>query len=204
MVEHIPLSKLEEGFEKGTTHIQNMIDASKTLFDSKHYAMSISISILILEELTKFRVILTHLRKKKQITKEEWDVLSKGGSHDTKLTKLFEDAQDEVIQMGEEHQKRVQELSKKLGEGERSDFQILLLTLIEVYVQPFVIISDGVIKNFLLFCHKECCWRLGHSRTNYDCHGICDKYPKSEFCHPRPWEPQPHDEWSVRLHVHCT
>jgi len=111
MVEHVPLSKLEEGFEKGTAHIQNMIDSSKTLFDSKHYAMSISISILILEELTKFRVILIHLRKKKPISKEEWDALSKGGSHDTKLTKLFEDAQDEVIQMGEEHQNRVQKYS---------------------------------------------------------------------------------------------
>jgi AbiV family abortive infection protein len=125
MDEFIPLLKLEEGFEKQTSHIQGMIDSSKILFDSRNNTMSIAISILILEELTKFRDISIHLRERKSITKDEWDALSKIGSHNTKLTKLFENVQEEVIKMGEEHHKKVIELNRKLGENDHLDFESL-------------------------------------------------------------------------------
>lgn len=123
MDEFIPISKLKEGFGIATRHIQNMIDSSKILFDSKHYTTSISLSILTLEELTKFRVILIHFHNKIPITKEEWISLSKGGSHATKLKKIYEDAMKQVIEMGEKHHKKVQELGKKLGQNKLSDFQ---------------------------------------------------------------------------------
>ncbi len=125
MVTDIPLTQLKKGFLVGVNHIQEMLDSSKTLLDTGHYTMSISISILTLEEITKFNKISTHIRKRKPISKEEWKELSKPGSHNAKITKVFEYAHDQVIEMGEEHHERVQELSKKLDESDRLDFETI-------------------------------------------------------------------------------
>lgn len=126
MEEFIPVQKLEEGFHKETLHLQNMIDSCKVLLDSKHYTTSIALSILIFEELAKFRDILSHLHKKKPITKEEWISISKGGSHNTKLTKLLQDATKDVIELGEDHHKRVQRLERKIGNSKSPDFQQII------------------------------------------------------------------------------
>ena len=121
----ISLSKLEAGFGIGVNHIQEMLDSSKILFDTKHYTMSIVTSVLVLEEITKIAEISEHIRSKKSISKKEWNKLSGSWSHSTKLTKLVEDAQNKVIEMGEEHHQRVEELNKKLGESGHLDFQTL-------------------------------------------------------------------------------
>ena len=124
MSNDIPLSKLENGFRTGIAHIQRMIDSSIILHKSEHHSMSIAISILAHEELTKLRVMVVHIRDQKPLVWKEWKELSRGGSHNIKLEKLYKDALNDVIQMGQAHHEKVQELNQKIGGNNIPDFSI--------------------------------------------------------------------------------
>ena len=136
MSEDIPLSKLEDGFRKGIVHIQKMIDSSIILHKSEHHSMSIAISILAHEELAKLRDMVVHIRDQKPIIWKEWKEISGGGSHKAKLEKLYDDALNDVLQMGPAHHEKVREFNRKIGGNGITDFpkradmerQISLLT----------------------------------------------------------------------------
>ena len=124
MSKDIPLSKLENGFKKGIVHIQRMIDSSIILHKSEHYSMSIAISILTYEELAKLRDMVVHIRDQKPIIWKEWKEISRGGSHKTKLEKLYDDVLNDVLQSGPAHHEKVQELNQKIGGNDITDFPI--------------------------------------------------------------------------------
>ena len=124
MSKDIPLSKLEDGFRKGVVHIQKMIDSSTILHKSEHHSMSIAISILTHEELAKLRDMVVHIRDQKPIIWKEWKEISGGGSHKTKLEKLYDDALNDVLQMGPTHHEKVQELNQKIGGNDITGFPI--------------------------------------------------------------------------------
>jgi len=122
----IPNEKLLDGFLKEIKHIEQLLEASKQLHESKFYGVSIAISILAFEELPKLRLIETRLRESQPIKKQEWLSIVKGGSHNLKLVKLFEDSRQQVISMGEEHHTRVQKLHEKLGDPSFPSYQKIL------------------------------------------------------------------------------
>ena len=124
MSKDIPLPKLENGFRKGIVHIQRMMDSSIILHKSEHHSMSIAISILTHEELTKLRDMVVHIRDQKPIIWKEWKEISRGGSHEAKLEKLYNDALNDVLQMGPAHHEKVQELNRKIGRNDITDFPI--------------------------------------------------------------------------------
>ena len=124
MSKDIPLSKLEDGFRKGIVHIQKMIDSSIILHKSEHHSMSIAISILTHEELAKLRDMVVHISDHKPIIWKEWKEISGGGSHKTKLKKLYDDVLNDVLQMGPTHHEKVQELNQKIGGNDVTDFPI--------------------------------------------------------------------------------
>lgn len=155
MPKDIEISQLKEGFEIGVNHIQKMLDASKILFDAERYTMSISLAILSLEEITKISEISEHIRAKKAISNTKWSKLTQSGSHNTKLTKLFVDSQNKVIEMGEKHHKKVQELSKKLGEIEHFDYQTLSGEKIQMHL----------LKNLNII--KKECFYLDYKENNW-------------------------------------
>ena len=101
-----------------------MMDSGIILHKSEHYSMSISISILTHEELAKLRDIVVHIRDQKPIIWKEWKEISRGGSHKAKLEKLYNDALNNVLQMGQAHHEKVQELNQKIGKNGITDFPI--------------------------------------------------------------------------------
>jgi len=111
----IPNEKLLDGFLKGIEHIDQLLKSCVKLNESKNYSISIAMSVLAFEELTKLRLIETRLRGNKPIKKQEWISITKGGSHTLKQVKMLDDSMQEVVKMGEGHHKKVQELDKKLG-----------------------------------------------------------------------------------------
>lgn len=111
----IPHEKLEDGFQKCILHLDQLLESSVKLHELKNYSVSIALSILAFEELTKLRLIETRLRSNQNIKKEEWTRMTKGGSHTLKQVKILDDAMQEIVKMGKEHHKKVQELDKKLG-----------------------------------------------------------------------------------------
>lgn len=100
----IPPEKLSEGFEISKQHIKSLLKNSELLYDKKRYLAAIPLAVLAYEETAKLRVIVKHILSNKGITKKEWIELSrskkKKSSHKRKLSKLYEDAREEITKDG--------------------------------------------------------------------------------------------------------
>ena len=118
----IPLPKLEEGFGKGIIHIYKMVDSSIILHHSKHHSMSIALSILAHEELTKIRSVVGHIRDQEPIDLKEWKELSGGGSHKGKLEKFHTDAFNDIVKICLESSGDVREPDRKIAGDGGADF----------------------------------------------------------------------------------
>ncbi len=92
----IPLETLADGFEKCKRHIEELLKSSESLYNEKHYANSLAIAILAIEENAKLKVILNCILEKRGISKKEWYEITGRGSHEKKLIKNVEDRQKEL------------------------------------------------------------------------------------------------------------
>ena len=111
----IPEKFLKEGFKKQVQHIENLIESSQLLYDSKKNSSSLSFAILALEEIAKLRLIREHVMENQGISKNGWYEMKKGGSHKMKLTKPSEQRKKLLEEMGEEKYKIIEEFKKNTG-----------------------------------------------------------------------------------------
>jgi len=95
--------------------VELLLESSKLLHDSKKYSLSIPLSILALEECAKLNLFSRKVYQKRGVSQEEWSSLSKGGSHDTKLTRPLTDSKKELLQKGEKGFQIVKARQQKLG-----------------------------------------------------------------------------------------
>mgnify|MGYP000040500184 CR=1 FL=1 len=112
---HIPEKYLKEGFKKQIHHIENLLESSQLLYDSKKYPSSLSLSILALEEITKLRLIREHLRKKEGISEKDWKNMKKGGSHKMKLVQPSMQRKKRLEDMDEQKYDAIEEFKKSTG-----------------------------------------------------------------------------------------
>lgn len=95
----IPPEKISEGYYKEIDQIESLLHASNSLYDSKDYALSLAISLLAHEEISKLDVIQEHLKQKTGIMKSEWDDLTKKrGMHERKSTRHYTKARENIGQ----------------------------------------------------------------------------------------------------------
>jgi len=66
----IPTDKLKEGLQKEANHIESLLEASQILYDAKKYSLSLPLSVLALEEVTKLRLIRNRYLQKKRNYKQ--------------------------------------------------------------------------------------------------------------------------------------
>ena len=111
----IPKEKIQEGFKISHNQIVILLHDSQKLYEEKRYVSSISLSILARGELAKLDVLRLHATSNTGITKDEWTKLTRGGSHQDKLTKSYTDAQEQVSQLDEQTYNRIIEIEKKQG-----------------------------------------------------------------------------------------
>lgn len=111
----IPQEKLTVGFDTCKDQIITLLSDSRTLYDSRKFASSITLSILAHEEVGKLNIIRIHILGKKDITKKEWDNISKPGSHTFKSTAFYNIALEDLKKMGEEKYNKIIEKAKPLG-----------------------------------------------------------------------------------------
>jgi len=112
----IPADQLEDGFKKQIEHINYLLESSEILFDNKKYSLSLALSVLAHEEVTKLRTIRGHLRKNQGITKKEWSDLTRGGSHKEKLIKPSKDKEKRLQEIGEEGFEVARRLKQMIGD----------------------------------------------------------------------------------------
>lgn len=111
----IPEKNLKEGFKKQIQHVENLLESSQLLYDSKKYPSSLSLSILALEEVTKLRLIREHLRKNKGILEKDWKNMKKGGSHKMKLVQPSIQRKKRLEEMDEKKYDAIEEFKKITG-----------------------------------------------------------------------------------------
>lgn len=111
----IPHEKLREGYKKGKNLVLRLFDEDEFFYTQRQFSTSISLSILIKEELIKLNLIRNHIMNKSEISEKEWDAVSESGSHIIKLTKLYADALDQIKNLGEGGYNHVVEMERKQG-----------------------------------------------------------------------------------------
>ncbi len=109
----IPKERLSEGFESCHKQISTMLSDSKKLFESRKFISSIGLSILAHEEIGKLNIIRNHIFSKTDISKSDWDNISKPGSHAYKLTIFYGYAFEDLKKMGEERYNTIVEAEKQ-------------------------------------------------------------------------------------------
>jgi len=97
----IPSEKLKDGLKKEANHIESLLEASQILYYKKKYSLSLPLSVLALEEVTKLRMIRDNYLQNNGITTKEWFDMKKGGSHKVKLTKPSSERKKRLYEMGE-------------------------------------------------------------------------------------------------------
>jgi len=112
----ISVKYLEDGFNKQNEHIKSLLESSEILFDKKKYSLSLALSVLAHEEVTKLRTIRKHLRDNQGITKKEWIDLTRGGSHKEKLIQPSKDKEKSLHEMGKERFEAARQLKKMIGD----------------------------------------------------------------------------------------
>lgn len=115
----IPKEKLSEGIDSCKDHITEILSDSKKLYESRKFISSIALSILVHEEVGKLNIIRAHHVLKTDITKKEWENLSKPGSHTFKLTTFYGLAIEDLKKMGEEKYNRIVEEEKQRGNKQK-------------------------------------------------------------------------------------
>lgn len=92
MSDVISKKQLEEGFKKQTEQIEDLISAAQTEYDAKIYTVSIALSFLAFEEITKLRKIRDSDVLNGEMSLKEWRELTQGpGVHYKKIKKPIED-----------------------------------------------------------------------------------------------------------------
>lgn len=97
-VKEIPLIKVSEGYKISSNIINRLLWDSEVLIKNKSYSSSIPLSILAFEEFSKMLILNSSLKLKKGLPISIWEGLSKGGSHDIKLT-LYIEARKKILEI---------------------------------------------------------------------------------------------------------
>jgi len=111
----IPQDQLREGYKKGRDLVFRLFADNEFFYRQGQYSTSISISILIREELTKLNLIRNHIINNSEISEKEWDAVSRLGSHNFKLKKPYTDARKQVQAFGEDVYNQVVNIEKTYG-----------------------------------------------------------------------------------------
>lgn len=85
----IPYNELDDGFERSRYLVNSLIESSKLVCQSHHYHISIGLSILAYEEIYKMTMFFYALQNKKGISKEDWDLITKGDRKNRKSTHMI-------------------------------------------------------------------------------------------------------------------
>lgn len=94
----IPTERIQDGLDLCLQQIVELVNSAKGLYDAKHYATSVALSILATEELAKVRLLLERRDKKKDITRREWrDITFGRKSHKLKLTYEYVNAREFLL-----------------------------------------------------------------------------------------------------------
>lgn len=122
----IPQNQLHEGYKKGKELIIRLFGENEFFYKQKQYSTSISISILIKEEVTKLNLIRNHIINKSKISEEDWRLVSSAGSHGFKLKKPYTDALKEVKALGEERYNKIVKMEETYGTNQefKSFFEV--------------------------------------------------------------------------------
>lgn len=97
-IEEIPPIKVSEGYKISSEIIDRLLQDSEILIKNKRYSSSIPLSILAFEEFAKMLIFDAKLKHKEGLPISIWDKLSKGGTHDTKLT-LYIEARKKILEI---------------------------------------------------------------------------------------------------------
>ncbi|MDE1829489.1 MAG: AbiV family abortive infection protein [Thaumarchaeota archaeon] len=117
MTELIPIKKLVEGFNKSREHIGEILNDCKLLYGKKRFVSCMGLAILAQEELVKMNLLRNHISEQKSIQKENWKAFSQYGSHSSKLTALYKEADKETEKLSEAVYNIIVQNYKKLGSG---------------------------------------------------------------------------------------
>ena len=115
MTDLIPVKKLVDGFNKSREHIGELLKDCKMLYQQGRFVSSIGLLILAQEELVKINMLKNHINERKPITKEEWTAFSQYGSHTSKLTALYKEADRDTSKMSEAVYNQIVQNYDKLG-----------------------------------------------------------------------------------------
>lgn len=111
----IPQDQLREGYKKERDLVFRLFADNEFFYRQGQYSTSISISILIREELTKLNLIRNHIINNSEISEKEWGAVSRLGSHNFKLKKSYMDALNQAQDFGEGVYNRVVSIEKIYG-----------------------------------------------------------------------------------------
>lgn len=106
MIELIPLKELDSGFNRAKFLVESYFETSKLAFEKSHYHISIGLSILAYEEISKMQAFFMAKSKGKGISKEDWILITKGdkkqrkSAHVVKPTKSYIDRKNFIKERG--------------------------------------------------------------------------------------------------------
>ena len=78
MTELIPYDELDDGFQRTKFLVESFMDSSNLAFSKNHYHISIGLSILAYEEISKMQMFFFARQKGEGISKEDWNLVTKG------------------------------------------------------------------------------------------------------------------------------
>lgn len=84
MTELIPISELDDGFLRAKFLVESLMDTSKLAHSKHHYHVSIGLSILAYEEISKMQMFFLAKQKGEGISKEDWKLVTKGDGKNRK------------------------------------------------------------------------------------------------------------------------
>ena len=126
MVELIPFTELDGGFQRAKFLVESFMESSKLACIKHHYHISVGLSILAYEEIYKMQMFFMAKQKGEGISKENWKLVTKGdwknrkSAHIVKPVKSYLDRKKFIEERGPIEHLAAEQILKKMDKSWRS------------------------------------------------------------------------------------